>query len=143
MLEFMKTWAAYAILSHRWGNREPTIQDVTATNKNAWGSSGPSFQKLEAFCRAAADCGLTFAWSDTCCIDKQSSLELDESIRSIYRWYSKAEGCIFHLAQTSSLQDLRDDEWFIPGWTLQELLAPRKLKFYLKGWPSDQRIPMG
>ncbi|KAF5005200.1 hypothetical protein FDECE_8321 [Fusarium decemcellulare] len=77
---------------------------------------------------------LMFTWSDTCCIDKSSSSELDEAIRSMFRWYRNATTCFVHLAQTSSLDDLQFDEWFERGWTLQELLAPRVTKFFSAEW---------
>ncbi|KAM0418808.1 hypothetical protein ACHAPT_012249 [Fusarium lateritium] len=53
-----------------------------------------------------------FAWSDTCCVDKSSSCELDEAIRSMFRWYRNATICFVHFAQTTSLDDLHSDEWF-------------------------------
>ncbi|KAI8681067.1 HET domain-containing protein [Fusarium keratoplasticum] len=74
------------------------------------------------------------AWSDTCCIDKSSSAELDEAIRSMFRWYRNSSICFIHLARTTSLEDLQSDEWFVRGWTLQELLAPRVTKFFDKDW---------
>lgn len=32
------------------------------------------------------------------------------------------------------VDQLASDKWFRRGWTLQELLAPRKVKFYWKDW---------
>ncbi|KAH9946599.1 hypothetical protein B0H21DRAFT_658091, partial [Amylocystis lapponica] len=78
-----------------------------------------------------------WAWSDTCCINKESSEELAESIRSMYRWYRDAHVCIVHLADTDStavLEDIRRDQWFTRGWTLQELLAPTRIKFFSRQW---------
>ena len=78
------------------------------------------------------DCA--YAWSDTCCIDKSSSAELDEAIRAMYRWYRDAEVCIVHLAETDTLADFENEPWFRRGWTLQELLAPKRIAFYTKEW---------
>ncbi|KAG1888525.1 hypothetical protein F4604DRAFT_1915488 [Suillus subluteus] len=94
----------YAIFSHRWlAEGEVSYQDMTRDIQ----PRGPGFAKMESFCTAAASrYGMIFAWSDTCCIDKTSSSELDESLRSMFKW----------------------------GWTLQELLAPKRLKFFGAGW---------
>ncbi|KAG2347895.1 hypothetical protein BDR05DRAFT_591395 [Suillus weaverae] len=112
----------YAILSHRWGESEPTFQDLNR--------EGAGYKKLEKFCAKAKEHGCDLAWSDTCCINKESSSEVDEAIRSMYMWYHEAYICIVHLAQTNSWDTLENDEWFFRGWTLQELLAPLRMRFY-------------
>ncbi|KAG1718549.1 heterokaryon incompatibility protein-domain-containing protein, partial [Suillus lakei] len=120
----------YAILSHRWLNEgEPTYEGM-----NAGTAAGPGREKLDAFCQRACECGMEFAWSDTCCIDKSSSTELDESIRSMFRWYENSTICIVHLAQSETIWDIKRDEWIRRGWTLQELLAPHKIKFFNARW---------
>ncbi|OJA14027.1 hypothetical protein AZE42_07404 [Rhizopogon vesiculosus] len=119
----------YAILSHRWGESEPTFEDLKSRK-----CEGPGYAKLLEFCRKAEEHGCLLAWSDTCCINKESSSELDEAIRSMYRWYRDAYICIVHLAQSESLETLGIDEWFIRSWTLQELLASPRMKFYGPGW---------
>ncbi|KAK4203704.1 hypothetical protein QBC40DRAFT_17061 [Triangularia verruculosa] len=118
----------YDILSHRWlPQGEPTVRDMM-DGTAAWTLG---YAKLLKFC-AAADSD--FVWSDTYCIDKSSSSELDESIRSMFKWYRNSTTCIVHLAQTTRLADMGNDEWFERGWTLQELLAPRVIKFYNANW---------
>jgi hypothetical protein len=72
---------------------------------------------LHEFCAKAQECGYDLAWPDTCCIKKESSSELDEAIRSMYRWYRDAYIRIVHLAQSETLETLDADEWFIRGWT--------------------------
>ena len=119
----------YAILSHRWGESELTFEDLKSRKYK-----GAGFDKLREFCAKAKEHGCDFAWSDTCCINKESSSELDEAIRSMYRWYRDAYICIVHLAQSQSLETLGIDEWFVRGWTLQELLAPLRMKFYGPSW---------
>jgi hypothetical protein len=121
----------YAILSHRWGESEPTFQDLKSGRRQRAG-----YKKLHEFCRKAKEHGCDLAWSDTCCINKESSSELDEAIRSMYKWYRDAYICIVHLAQSESLETLGIDEWFIRGWTLQELIAPPRMKFYGPSWTS-------
>ncbi|KAJ8585790.1 hypothetical protein M405DRAFT_715862, partial [Rhizopogon salebrosus TDB-379] len=120
----------YAILSHRWMDEgEPTYEEMKLGI-----AAGPGYEKLKKFCKEAQDYSVEFVWSDTCCIDKSSSTELDESIRSMYRWYANSEICIVHLAQSETIKDIIDDEWTQRGWTLQELLAPRMIKVFNKHW---------
>lgn len=97
--------------------------------------SGPGYNKLRHFCeKAQTDFQCRYVWSDTCCINKESSSELDEAIRSMYRWYSLANVCIVHLGQSSTVDDFEREPWFTRGWTLQELLAPTVIRFYGKDW---------
>ena len=96
--------------------------------------TGPGYEKLRRFCEKAKEYGCEYVWSDTCCINKESSAELEEAIRSMYRWYQDAFVCIVYLAGSSSVKDFRDEPWFTRGWTLQELLAPRDLRMYGKDW---------
>ncbi|EIW77747.1 HET-domain-containing protein, partial [Coniophora puteana RWD-64-598 SS2] len=134
----VKSKARYAILSHRWGADEPTYLDLSTPARLAQledeQPQGPGYSKLKNFCREARKHGMVFGWSDTCCIDKSSSAELDESIRSMFRWYRNAELCLVHLAQTRGLHEVHRDPWFRLGWTLQELLAPRRIKFFAADW---------
>ena len=52
----------------------------------------------------------------------------------MYRWYRDAFVCIVHLAESSSVEDFVQEPWFTRGWTLQELLAPERLRIYGKDW---------
>ncbi|PVF97523.1 hypothetical protein CPB86DRAFT_734820, partial [Serendipita vermifera] len=78
--------------------------------------------------------GCRFGWLDTFCINKDSSTELDESIRSMYLWYQGSFICFVHLAWSDSISDFNNDPWFGRGWTLQELLAPRRILFMSSKW---------
>ncbi|EIW76435.1 hypothetical protein CONPUDRAFT_131062 [Coniophora puteana RWD-64-598 SS2] len=123
----VKETVKYAVLSHRWSSEEVTFQDLAPcepARTTGW----------NMLCNEALHQGIPFSWIDTCCIDKTSSAELDESIRSMFRWYRNSSVCIIHLAQTSSVMDMEKDEWFRRGWTLQELLAPRKIQFFDADW---------
>ncbi|KAJ8585780.1 hypothetical protein M405DRAFT_935811 [Rhizopogon salebrosus TDB-379] len=114
----------YAVLSHRWLDEgEPTYRDMKSGT-----AKGRGYQKLKNFCEKARAYGMEFAWSDTCCIDSTNSTEVDESIRSMYRWYFNSDICIIHLAQSETIEDILYDEWTKRGWTLQELLAPVNIK---------------
>lgn len=131
----------YAILSHTWGEDEDevTYQDIIART----GKNKPGYQKI-VFCgkQAHAD-ALDHFWVDTCCIDKTSSAELNESITSMFQWYWKAKVCYVYLADVSRDESdrsgipheawqstFRRSKWFARGWTLQELLAPESVRFF-------------
>ncbi|KAM0480286.1 hypothetical protein ACHAPX_004117 [Trichoderma viride] len=68
-------------------------------------------------------------------------VELGEAINSMFRWYSLATVCYVYL---SDVQDgdnpsgfnsqFQKSRWFERGWTLQELLAPKHLRFYNSEW---------
>ncbi|KAF9483345.1 hypothetical protein BDN70DRAFT_329371 [Pholiota conissans] len=125
----------YAILSHTW------LQSSSEVTYNNWKNgddldlSHEGYRKLVNFCRIAeAEYNVTFGWMDTVCINKSSSSELDESIRSMYKWYEDATICITYLADSSSIDDMANDRWFTRGWTLQELFAPKYLNFYSCDW---------
>ncbi|KIJ11861.1 hypothetical protein PAXINDRAFT_24901, partial [Paxillus involutus ATCC 200175] len=123
--------AKYAIFSHRWLNEgEPSFQDMLQEQT----PTGPGYDKFTRFCKIANSYGCLFAWTDTCCINKESSTELEEAIRSMFRWYSNAHVCIAYLADSSSPEDFKNDVWFTRGWTLQELLAPKMVRFFGAGW---------
>ncbi|KAI1736495.1 hypothetical protein F4680DRAFT_461013 [Xylaria scruposa] len=76
---------------------------------------------------------------DTCCIDKRSSTELSEAINSMFKWYQNAAQCYAFLQDvTGSVNDpsFQDNRWFTRGWTLQELIAPKRLSFYNQSWKA-------
>ena len=92
------------------------------------------FVKLVEFFNISSKYGCDYVWFDSGCIDKSSSTELEESIRSMFNWYRNSKICIVHLANTIRLSDLPRDPWFTRGWTLQELLAPKRVKFFRQSW---------
>ncbi|KAF8963112.1 hypothetical protein BDZ97DRAFT_1920015 [Flammula alnicola] len=137
--DIVQEHARYAILSHTWLQREPEVLYRDANEPQKWQSirtrCDAGYRKLEGFCKVAREQhGVSLAWMDTICINKDSTSELDESIRSMYRWYCDSYICITYLADTTSLGDIPNDRWFTRGWTLQELLAPKRMKFYGGDW---------
>ncbi|KAF9225743.1 HET-domain-containing protein [Gyrodon lividus] len=126
---------SYATLSHRWGDSEPLLKNLQASTTHLLPPSSGA-EKLQGFCAIARERGCRWAWSDTCCIDKSSSAELQESINSMFHWYRASALTIVYLSDVSvaSEDDLRGSEWFRRGWTLQELLAPRVVQFYKSDW---------
>ncbi|KAF9470035.1 hypothetical protein BDN70DRAFT_764170, partial [Pholiota conissans] len=125
----------YAILSHTWLHSEPGEINYDSWHNQNFDLLHPGYRKLVQFSRTALEHhGMSFGWMDTVCIDKSSSSELDESIRSMYKWYQGSSMCITYLAESLSVADMANDSWFTRGWTLQELLAPKMLKFYDHNW---------
>ncbi|KJA18457.1 hypothetical protein HYPSUDRAFT_110499, partial [Hypholoma sublateritium FD-334 SS-4] len=119
--------------SHTWMRDTPgeiTFQDWAMRKNNPRGNT-----KIVKFCEVAArNHNVTLGWIDTVCINKDSSSELDESIRSMYNWYQRASVCITFLSETANIPDAHHDSWFTRGWTLQELLAPSRSVFYNENW---------
>lgn len=52
------------------------------------------------------------------------------------RWHRLAHICIVHSSEATSIpfDEWEKDVWFTRGWTLQDLLAPKRMKFYGKSW---------
>ncbi|KAI0421142.1 heterokaryon incompatibility protein-domain-containing protein [Xylaria grammica] len=133
---------AYAILSHTWGHKDEEVSFVDI--RQGIGQLKSGFQKIDFCGKQAATDGLDYFWVDTCCIDKDSSAELQEAITSMFFWYRKATKCYVYLSDVISDQDerrrnsphrtwepaFRKSRWFTRGWTLQELLAPQCVEFF-------------
>lgn len=130
----------YVILSHRWGALadEVSYKDFLKGRKK----DSPGYRKVLDFCALARERELEWGWVDTCCIDKRSSAELSEAINSMFKWYADASICFVYLAdvKTAGPMDAAGDandaddgwkrsDWWFRGWTLQELIAPRRLLF--------------
>lgn len=134
----LSTVPPYAILSHTWGDDEVTFQDLCAiTSAGRRADSKEGFSKIEQTCRLGRKNGYDFVWIDTCCIDKSSSAELTESINSMFQWYRNAAVCYVFLQDhfaASGEDELVKCRWFSRGWTLQELLAPKRVEFYDRDW---------
>ncbi|KAF2423812.1 HET-domain-containing protein [Tothia fuscella] len=124
----------YVILSHTWGSEVVTFQELQVQGADTLRKAG--YMKIRACCTKAASDGYTYAWIDTCCIDKTSSAELSEAINSMYEWYKKANICYALLQDVPSSKsvDLNRSKWFTRSWTLQELLAPAVVEFYAADW---------
>ena len=131
--EVVSTYFRYVTLSHRWGTFEPLLRDIDGrVVYNLDPTDG--ILKLQFFCQECCRYGYLWAWSDTCCIDKESSTELQEAIGSMFSWYRLSALTMVHLADVSDTGGLTSSAWFKRGWTLQELLAPRTMLFFTRDW---------
>lgn len=126
--------APYAIVSHRWGDESEEVLFTDIGEQARAEGKGKGYHKLLGSCAQAMQDGLNYVWLDTCCIDKSNSTELGEAINSMYKWYQKSEVCYAYLHDVSDLSEFTKSDWFSRGWTLQELIAPKVLKFFTKDW---------
>jgi hypothetical protein len=126
----------YAILSHTWQRgQEVTFDDLT----NGTGKSKSGYEKIQFCAEQARSDNLHHFWVDTCCINKKEHIEVQDAINSMFRWYQDSAQCYVYLSDVSVNDELpgsswetafRASRWFTRGWTLQELLAPRDVKFF-------------
>lgn len=124
----------YAILSHTWGDQEVLFDDLlSSTARHKAG-----FNKIRFCADQARRDNLGYCWIDTCCINKNDLVELQDAINSMFRWYARAARCYVFLSDVSSKRgssavwesSFYSSRWFTRGWTLQELLAPRQVIFF-------------
>ena len=137
-----KTRPRYAILSHRWLEDEISFQHMQnlAQYRHLDG-----YSKLAWFCYKAREYGYEWGWQDTCCINDANLMEKSEAINSMFAWYRESDVCFVYLHDLTApgLKDisgirleeaLMPCDWFKRGWTLQELIAPRKVWFFDYSW---------
>ncbi|KAG2364271.1 heterokaryon incompatibility protein-domain-containing protein [Suillus spraguei] len=124
------------MLSHRWDANESLLPEIRGKIVYQL-HPVDGIVKLQSFCRVADDLGYRWAWMDTCCIDQANSVELHESINSMFIWYHHSALTIVYLSDVppSSKSDaLAKSVWNKRGWTFQELMASRCILFYQKDW---------
>jgi tetratricopeptide (TPR) repeat protein len=136
---------SWAMLSHRWGGKEPLLHDVQVKGVYNLDPVGETM-KLQKFCEVARDAGYLWAWSDTCCIDQNNNVEVTRSVNSMFVWYRYSALTIVHLSDVPSSSKpgaLADCTWNTRGWTVQEFLAPKIIRFYTRDWTPylDDRCP--
>ncbi|KAI1403472.1 heterokaryon incompatibility protein-domain-containing protein [Hypoxylon fuscum] len=142
----------YLVLSHCWGrpsenkawahdDQEYTYQDALASPPPARKLAG--FDKIFLTCKLASRAKVRYVWIDTCCLDQTNYSELAHGINSMFEWYRKSSFCVVYLADVTWTQSMNQNErrkqfvncrWFERAWTLQELIAPKEVRFYDKDW---------
>ncbi|KAL1939302.1 hypothetical protein VTO73DRAFT_10105 [Trametes versicolor] len=135
----------YAILSHVWEDTEQPYHEMASLEQTSATVDDPRVSSKTRECRRLAETyDLPWFWIDTPCIDKRNSAELSEAIRSMYDWYAQASICFVYLADVERPSDpdlnrspgsaFRGSAYFRRAWTLQELLAPRRVVFLYADW---------
>jgi ankyrin repeat protein len=131
----------YAILSHTWSekNEEEVTYQELKDDKTKSLLKSPKLKLCKDWTEAA---GLEYFWIDTCCIDKRNDAEINYAIRSMWRWYEKATVCFVYLPDLTKKRkvdsdsdwrdSLKDCRWFTRGWTLQELVASKRVEFHAR-----------
>ncbi|KIK46471.1 hypothetical protein CY34DRAFT_800323 [Suillus luteus UH-Slu-Lm8-n1] len=143
--EAVERYFSWAMLSHRWGSKEPLLHNVQIKGVYKMDPVGGTV-KLQRFCEVARDAGYCWAWSDTCCIDQSNNAEVSRSVNSMFDWYRDSALTIVYLSDvppSSKTGALARCTWITRGWTVQEFLAPKIILFYQQDWTLylDDRSP--
>jgi hypothetical protein len=102
----------FVFITHKWADDEVEYIKVdNALIRRKYKVSTKS-TKLKDI-RKALRLHTQYVWMDTICIDKPNLSELDEAIRSMYKWYANCRAVV--LDPTTPLKDWRER-----GWCLQE-----------------------
>jgi hypothetical protein len=121
-----------------WGHDEEEILLADVGTTSIQDQKPPAWKKIRQACQTALKNGLDYVWVDTCCINKDSSAELEESINAMFTSYEQSALCLAYLADLQGPLDsepgkqeeqLQGCRWMKRGWTLQELMAPKRLIF--------------
>jgi hypothetical protein len=90
----------YAILSHTWVAPKDEVTFLDMSSRQYEHKLG--FIKIQYLCQQASGDHLSWAWCDTCCINKDSSAELSEAINSMFQWYQNAKFCYAYVSDVPS-----------------------------------------
>ncbi|KAJ8472943.1 hypothetical protein ONZ51_g8187 [Trametes cubensis] len=132
----------YAVVSHVWRATEPSLREVQQlADQEATYDDSRLDDKIRQCCILTRARGLPYFWIDSPCIDQRNSTELSEAISSMYAWYAKAAVCFAHLPDVPSDDCIFDPSsafrrsvYFTRSWTLQELIAPKRVVFVSSDW---------
>ncbi|KAI9572541.1 hypothetical protein HD554DRAFT_2036106 [Boletus coccyginus] len=127
----------YVMLSHRWQPHEPTFQMVK--NISVYGlPESPGNSKVQKFCELVHSLHFQWAWSDTCCVNQQDKGVQQESVVAMFRWYRGSSLTIVHLlgvlSESQVIGCLWRSIWNTRGWTYQEYIASKVVRFYTEDW---------
>ncbi|KAF8548669.1 hypothetical protein OG21DRAFT_1373604, partial [Imleria badia] len=76
----------YATFSHKWKENKPLFEKVIHVMMYDLEESSTHY-KLQMFCKIVWEAGFHWAWSDTCCINKEDPSVLQEALVSMFQWY--------------------------------------------------------
>ncbi|KAG2053416.1 WD40 repeat-like protein [Suillus hirtellus] len=134
--EAVAKYFSWVMLSHRWERKEPLLHDIQGNNVYNLDPVG-TIVKLQKFCKVAHNAGHRWAWSDTCCIDQNNNVEVQQSVNTMFVWYHYSALTIVYLSDvppSSKSGALANSTWNTRGWTVQEFLAPKVVLFYQADW---------
>ncbi|KAN0082754.1 hypothetical protein V8E55_008549 [Tylopilus felleus] len=126
----------YATLSHAWEADEPLFESMAGVVVYDLKHS-PTHDKLQMFCKIVRDAGFHWAWSDSCCIDKQDHTVLQESLVAMFKWYEGSTLVVVYLRDVRSPSkrgDLLRSIWNTQVWTWQAYHAAKVVRFYTEDW---------
>lgn len=133
----VKEFYQYVMLSHRWKNGEPLLQQLGDISVYDLEPSPPN-TKLKSFCLLVRDLGFRWAWDDNSCVDKSNNVILQESMVAMFTWYRDSALTVVYLCDVSSESqqpgDLWRSVWNTRVWTYQEYVAAKTIRFYTKDW---------
>jgi Heterokaryon incompatibility protein (HET) len=112
-------------VTHRWSTYEIEYQDVRKKKRWLGQTISRMSEKLRRI-RNALIKHTKYVWIDIICIDKSNLSELDEVIRSMYKWYSSCAAVVLDSGTTLNV-------WRSRGWCLQEGAAAGVLRGISKG----------
>jgi hypothetical protein len=87
----------YVMLSHRWEGKEPLLHDIQDRSVYEL-DPVDDIAKLQSFCKVVRDAGYRWAWSDTCCINKNNIIELQQSVNTMFAWYRHSALTVVYLS---------------------------------------------
>ena len=132
----VKQFFQYVMFSHKWEENEPLFQLVLDATVSGLDNS-PIYEKLKMFCQKVKEAGFKWAWSDTCCINKDDHFVLQEALVAMFEWYRDAAMVFVFLRGVRSsgkVGDLVKSPWNTRAWTLQEYVAAKVIRFYTEDW---------
>ncbi|CAO3674821.1 unnamed protein product [Umbelopsis ramanniana] len=99
-------------ITHRWNSPEidyETVMEKKKCNRHAISMLSTKLGRI----RNALKKDTRYVWMDTICIDKANLSELDEAIRSMYKWYASCAAVVLDFGTPLHV-------WRSRGWCLQE-----------------------
>jgi hypothetical protein len=96
-------------ITHRWDSPEIDYQTVMKKKNHDISLSSTKLGRI----KKALEEKTRYVWIDTICIDKANLSELDEAIRSMYKWYASCAAVVLDSGTPLGI-------WCGRGWCLQE-----------------------
>ncbi|KDQ07530.1 hypothetical protein BOTBODRAFT_149146 [Botryobasidium botryosum FD-172 SS1] len=127
----------YSAISYVWKSDYPSTHQTRGTFAvaGALGGDPISIDVLVHACRASVMAGAKYLWMDRLCIIQTGRADKNWQIQNMYRVYSSCEVCIVLPDGIGHLADWNQEtSWMKRGWTLQEVVAPKRDPVVLFSW---------